>query len=172
MIAEESRSHHFGAVVSRPGLKLKHDYRLLNTSNHDVRVVEMVNRKPCCGEVRVGKTLLHPNDAADVEVTLAVKQEFGDIVHDTIVMTEPAQPEELLLRTMAKAYPAIRIEEVTPANGIVLLSSDKPKPVEFRALAYGSRAQARRLTWTAWSSARQSKSIGSGPRRKLLQRTA
>jgi len=43
---------------------------------------------------------------------------------------------------MARAYPPIRIEEVTPANGTVLLSSDRPKPVEFRVLAYGSSKQA------------------------------
>ncbi len=141
LIGEESRSHHFGAVISKSGLKLKHGYRLVNTTKHDVKVTNLVNRKPCCGEVRIGKTMLHPGDATQVEVTLSIRQEFGDVIHDTVVLTEPAQPDELVLRTMARAYPAIRIEEVTPANGTVLLSSDKPKPVEFRALAYGSSTE-------------------------------
>ncbi len=141
LIGEESRSHHFGAVISKSGLKLKHAYRLLNTTKHDVKVTNLVNRKPCCGEVRIGKTMLHPGDETEVEVTLSIRREFGDIVHDTVVLTEPAQAEELILRTMAKAYPQMRIEGVTPANGMVLLSSDKPKLIEFRALAYGSSTE-------------------------------
>ena len=138
LIGEESRSHHFGAVISKPGLKLKHGYRLVNTTKHDVKVTSLVNRKPCCGALRIGKTMLHPGDETEVEVTLSIRQEFGDVIHDTVVLTEPAQPDELVLRTMARAYPAIRIEEVTPANGAVVLTSDKPKSVEFRVLAYGS----------------------------------
>jgi hypothetical protein len=142
LIAEESRSHHFGAVISKSGLKLKHGYRLVNATKHDVKVRDLINRRPCCGEVRVGKATLHSGDETEVEVTLSIRQEFGDIIHDTVVLTEPAQPEELVLRTMARAYPPIRVEEVTPANGTVLLSSDKPKPVEFRVFAYGSSTQA------------------------------
>ncbi len=141
LIAEESRSHHFGAVISKSGLKLKHAYRLVNATCHDVKVVNLVNRKPCCGALRIGKTMLHPGDETEVEVTLSIRQEFGDVVHDTVVLTEPAQPEELVLRTMARAYPAIRIEEVTPANGTVVLTSDKPKSAEFRVLAYGSSTE-------------------------------
>jgi len=138
LISEELRAHHFGAVISRADRKLKHEYRLVNKTNHDVKIIELVNRKPCCGEVRTGKTTLHPNDEADVEVTISVRQEFGDIVHETAVLTEPPQAEDLVLRTTATAFPAFRVEEVTPANGTVLLSSDKPKPVEFLALACGS----------------------------------
>jgi len=141
LIGEESRSHHFGAVISKSGLKLKHAYRLVNSTAHDIKVRDLVNRKPCCGEVRIGKTMLHPGDETEVEVTLSIRQEFGDTVHDTVVLTEPAQSEELVLRTMASAYPAIRIEEIAPASGTVLLSSDRPKPVELRVLAYGSSTE-------------------------------
>jgi len=141
LIGEELRFHYFGVVVSKPDLKLKHSYRLDNTSNHDIKVVQLVNRQPCCGEVRIGKTMLHPGDATDVEVTLTIKQEFGDIVHNTVVFTEPAQSEELILQTMAKAYPQMQIEETTPANGMVLLSSDKPKLIELRVIAYGTSAE-------------------------------
>jgi len=85
--------------------------------------------------------MLHPGDETDVEVTISIRQEFGDVVHDTVVLTEPAQPEELVVRTTARAFPPIRIEDVTPADGMVLLSSDKPKPVEFRVHAYGSSTE-------------------------------
>jgi hypothetical protein len=138
LIAAESRSHHFGAVISKPGLKLKHAYRLINTSNHDIRIVELVNRQPCCGEVGIGKRVLRPGEATEVEVTLAIRQDFGDIIHDTIVLTDPAEPEESVLRTMARAYAEIRVEELAPANGTSLLSSDKPRLFEFRVYAYGT----------------------------------
>jgi hypothetical protein len=117
LIAEEARSHHFGAVISKPGLKLKHAYRLVNTSKGDIKVLELVNRRPCCGEVRIGKTLLHSGEETEVGVTLSIRQEFGEIVHDTAVLTKPASPEELVLRTMARIYPAIRTE-VSPVVAV------------------------------------------------------
>jgi hypothetical protein len=82
--------------------------------------------------------MLHPGDATEVEVTLSIRQEFGEVVHGTSVVTDPAQPDELVLLTMAKVYPSIRIEENWPAGGTVLLSSAKPREVELRVLAYGS----------------------------------
>jgi hypothetical protein len=127
LIDSESSTHHFGVVISPTSRKLEHRYRLANSTGHDVRIVELVNRKPCCGELHVGKTTLRPGDETEVVVTLSVRQEFGDVVHDTVVLTEPPQSEVLVLRTMAKAVPSIRIEEVTPVSGLVLLSSEKPR---------------------------------------------
>ena len=141
LIDEESCSHHFGAVISKPGRKLKHAYRLTNTTGQDVKVLELVNRKPCCGEIRVGKSMLHPGDETEVEVTLSVRQEFGDITHETVVMTDPPQAEDMVLRTTATVYPSRPFEEVTPSDRSVLLSSDQPKRVEFRAIAYGSSSE-------------------------------
>jgi hypothetical protein len=142
LIGEESRSHHFGAVISGSGKKLKHAYRLANSAARDVKIVGLANLKPCCGEVRIGPTRLQPGEGTEIEVTLSVRQEFGEIVHGTRVITEPPQPAGLVLLTMAKAYPPIRIEEVSPASGMALLSSDKPKRVEFRLFAYGSPTEA------------------------------
>ena len=88
--------------------------------------------------MHVGETNLRPGDETEVEVKLSIRQEFGEIVHEAIVLTEPLQREELVLRTMAKAYPPIRIEEVMPVDGSALLSSDRPKPVDFRVFALGS----------------------------------
>ncbi len=141
LIAEESRSHHFGAVISKSGLKLKHAYRLVNTTKHDIKVVDLVNLKPCCGEVRIGKTILHPGDETKVEVALSIRQEFGEIVHGTQVLTEPPQPDDLVLRTMATAYPPIRLEETSPGGVPVLLSSDHRRRLEFRVFASGSSSE-------------------------------
>jgi hypothetical protein len=141
LIDDDSSTHHFGAVVGKSNPKLKHEYRLVNTTNHDINIVELINRKPCCGELQLGKSLLHPGDETAVEVTLSVKQEFGDIVHETVVLTDPPQSDELVLRTSARAYPAIRVEEVGPANGSTLLTSDEPRRVRLRVFAYGSSAE-------------------------------
>jgi hypothetical protein len=138
LIDKDSRAHHFGAVVSRPGRKLSHGYRLVNTTKHDIKIVGLVNRRPCCGEGRVGGSILHAGDETEVEVTLSVRQEFGDIVHETVVLTEPPQPGELVLRTTAKAYPPIRLEEERPESAAVKLTSAQPKRIDLNAFAYGS----------------------------------
>ncbi len=85
--------------------------------------------------------MLHPGDETEIEVTLSIRQEFGDIVHETVVLTEPPQAEELVLRTMAKAYPSIRIDEATPGYGSSHLSSDEPRRVEFCVFAHGSSTE-------------------------------
>jgi hypothetical protein len=41
----------------------------VNTSNHDIKVAQLINRRPCCGEVRIGKTLLHSGEATDTVAT-------------------------------------------------------------------------------------------------------
>jgi hypothetical protein len=101
----------------------------------------LVNKKPCCGEISVAQTTLQPGDETDVDVTISVRQEFGNIVHEAVVLTEPPQPKELVLRTTAKAYPRIRIEGAIPDNRYILLNSDGLKCVELSVFAYGSSAE-------------------------------
>ena len=62
LIDEDSRTHHFGAVVSRPGKTLLHRFRLANATGHPVRLAQVINRKSCCGEIKVGATTLPPGD--------------------------------------------------------------------------------------------------------------
>jgi hypothetical protein len=114
---------------------------LVNKTNHDVKITELINRKPCCGVVRIGKTVLHPADETDVEVTISARQEFGEIVHDTEVLTDPPQCEALILRTTATAYPPIQIDEMASGGKTVLLSSDGQKRVDFRVLSHGTSTQ-------------------------------
>ena len=141
LIDEESRTHHFGPVVSNAVRKLSHRYRLANATRHDIRISNLINQKPCCGELRVGKTTLAPGDETEVEVLLSIRQEFGDVIHEVVVQTNPPQVEELVLRTTAKAYPAIRIEDTTPNNGSVLLSPDRTRLVEYSVFAHGTLAE-------------------------------
>jgi hypothetical protein len=131
-------THDFGPVISRAGLQLRHTYHLLNRTNHPITITELINRKPCCGEIRAAAKALAPGDGTEVEVTLSVRQEFGDVVHETVVVTDPQQAQELVLRTVARAHPAARIEPQLEANGLALLTSEKPRPVTLRAFAYGT----------------------------------
>jgi hypothetical protein len=90
LIDDISRSHHFGAVISEPGRKLEHSYPLRNKTRHAIKIVDVVNRKPCCGEIRIGRTTLEPEEETGVRVALSVNQEFGDIIHETVVLTRPS----------------------------------------------------------------------------------
>jgi hypothetical protein len=106
-----------------------------------VRIVEIVNRKPCCGEIRVGKWGLLPGEDTDIEISLSVREEFGDLIHEAVVMTQPPTENLLVLRTIARVYPQVRIEETTHANGTVILRETKPTLAEFRVVAHGSLSQ-------------------------------
>ena len=141
LIDESAMTHHFGTFVNNPNRKLKHAYRLVNSTNHEVKVVDLINGKPCCGEVNIGQTTLRVGDETAVEVTLSVRQEFGDIVHKTTVVTEPCQVHELVLTTTAKVYPLVRVEEVAPSEPLLLLTSEKPKSLECRVVTYGSPSE-------------------------------
>jgi hypothetical protein len=138
LIGSELRTHNFGAVVSNANRKLTHSYRLRNSEQRRIEIVDLVNRKPCCGELRLSQNVLEPGDEATVDVVLSVRQEFGEIIHETVVLTEPPQSGDIILRTCAKVYPPIQIDEVTPASGSTVLSTGGPKPVEFNVLAYGT----------------------------------
>ena len=60
LIDEEAKTHHFGAVVSDPSRKLKHIYHLVNSTHRKITIVDVINGKPCCGEVSTGKKELDP----------------------------------------------------------------------------------------------------------------
>ena len=70
-----------------------------------------------------------------------MRQEFGDIVHETVVVTEPPQAADLVLRTIATAYPRVRIENLTPNNSSIIQSQKQPMQVECRAFSYGSSTE-------------------------------
>ena len=88
LIAEADREHDFGPVIASPGRKVEHRYRLRNATQQDVQLLNVINRKTCCGIVRVEKTTLHPGDTTDVEVTLLVGDRFGEVTHATEIETD------------------------------------------------------------------------------------
>jgi len=141
LLDRESSSFHFGPVIHKAGRKLVHPYRIANSAKHPIKVVDIVNRKPCCGEVQIGKTTLAPGEGTEVVVKLSINQEFGEVVHEVAFTTDPPRPEPVVLRTMARAQPAIRIEPATPADGSSFLGSGEPRSVGFRVSAYGTPSE-------------------------------
>jgi hypothetical protein len=160
LIDEGAMAHDFGPVVSRPGRKLDHRYHLRNATAHDVTIVNVINRKTCCGIVRVGKTLLHSGDETEIDVTLVVGDKFGSVVHETEVVTDPPPPRELVLRTSAEAHAALRIEGDSSSVPTVLLGAGKPQRIGFRVFACGTateppvdldRIALRSTVWVEWA---------------------
>lgn len=110
LIMIDSRTHRFPPVIGGPGRALTHRYRLANATNAVVQIVEVDNRKPCCGSIVVGAETLAPGAATFVEVTMLVGGKFGEVVHEARVVTVPPDAGEDVLRSIAEVYPRIRIE--------------------------------------------------------------
>ncbi|MDE2506908.1 MAG: hypothetical protein KGM43_06840 [Planctomycetota bacterium] len=130
LIDDDDRVHHFGLDVATAGRKLDLKYHLVNHTQKSVKIVNVVNRKPCCGVVAVGKTTLAIEEATDVVVTLSVDGRFGDVSHEAVVVTDDTPPQELVLRTVAQACPPLRVEEVGPA------ATSTPRSTKFRRTPY------------------------------------
>lgn len=138
MIAEADRRHDFGAVIARPGRVMTHAYRLTNATGHDLKLAEPINRKPCCGVIKLDKSSLRPGESATVEVKLAINKTFGDVVHETEIVADPPLPAEVVLRTTAHAYPAIRVEEVPDASAAEIIRGGQPRRSVYRIIATGT----------------------------------
>ena len=141
LITEADREHDFGPVIASSGRRLEHSYRLSNSSPRDIRILDVINHKTCCGIVRVGKPILHPGDATDVEVTLLVGDRFGEVTHGTEVVTDlPAEPN-FYFRTMARAVPPVRVEEESAFDRTILIGAKESRQAGFRVYASGTSSE-------------------------------
>jgi hypothetical protein len=137
LIAETDRRHHFGTVVSRPGRTASHSYRLVNTTANVVNLLNVINRKTCCGSVRAEKLRLGCGEAADVEVTLHLDNRFGDVVNVVEVVTDLPSDERVELRTSATAVMFLRVEPVSLPQGPILAGTDVASRATFQVFAAG-----------------------------------
>ncbi len=142
LINQVSRTYNFGKLIGQAGTTREHIYRLENHSSRTVRIVEVVNLKPCCGSVSVSANALAPNGSAEVRVTLRPHVPFGRVTHEAVVQTDPPAPEELRLVSQAEVYPPLRIEEPADGERAPLLSSTSPRKYLFTAFAYGTALDA------------------------------
>ncbi len=140
LIDEVSRAHHFGAVIAQTGTQRVHRFALRNATDRPLTIVEVVNRKPCCGALALGKAELAPGEETALELTLNVGGKFGDVVHEAVIVTDPPSPDEIVLHTTARAYPPVRIEELN-ADFTALVKGGLPRACVYQIIAHGTPDQ-------------------------------
>lgn len=140
LIADADREHDFGPVIGRPGQKMDHRYRLANATGRDVAIVDVINRKTCCGIVQAVAKTLRPGETTVIVVTLVVGDRFGGVDHRTEVVTDQPDEPSIVLRTTAQAYPAFRVEEPA-SNKEAIFTGSGPRMAEFRVVATGNTAE-------------------------------
>lgn len=109
--------HDFGLVLAGTDVKRTHTFRLANTSGRRVRILEVINRKPCCGIVGpIAPTTLEPGRAVDVAVTLHIGLAAGRVVHLAEVQFEGDGGNVLTagLRTMGTGLARAVVEQFEP----------------------------------------------------------
>ncbi len=141
LIAEADRRFDFGFVVSRPGRRSPHAYRLTNTTTNVVNLLNVINYKTCCGSVRAEKLKLDPGESAEVEVTLHLDNQFGDVVNTTEVVTDLASDERIELRTSATTVPFLRVEPASTPDGPILAGSKAETVAAFEVFAAGDASE-------------------------------
>lgn len=108
------RRFDFGVVVGGEDRSLKHEYRLVNHSDSPVRILEVVNAKPCCGQVEpVESNTLEPGEGLDIKVTVRAGQTLGPVQHRVLVETDLGEPATLEYWTVVEVIPRVRLDEVT-----------------------------------------------------------
>ena len=118
LIDEADRRHDFGVVVGKAGARRTHRYRLTNRTGRVVTLLNVINHKTCCGQVQVGRRELAPGESTDVEVTLLLNDRFGEVAHETEVVTDSPDDSNIDLRTSASARLPLRIEALArPEDG-------------------------------------------------------
>ena len=140
LIADDARAHDFGLIIGGRGQRMRHRYRLTNTTRSAVRILNVVNRKPCCGEVTVSKKEIPPGAAVDVEVVIRVGQEFGGLVHEAEVLTDHPSAVPVVLRTTAHVVPPIRVEELSNSSDPIVAGTKGLRRAGFRVIASGTDA--------------------------------
>lgn len=117
---------------------MSHKYLLINRLGHDIELTDVVNQKPCCGVVEFQKRRLRPDDQAEIEIKLAVGGRIDDISHQAEVITNPALPESLRLRTEADAIAEIRIEELDADDHLLFIGENVPRVANYQLIAAGT----------------------------------
>ena len=142
LISDEDRRFSFGTIISKPGRQVVHRYRLANPTSREVQILDLVNRKSCCGVIVVGSKKIRPGESTEVEVTLVVGEKFGGIVHEAEILTDLPADSSILLLTSAVGQPALRVEEVAHTREPIIQGSGRPVRSEYRVIACGTSNEA------------------------------
>jgi hypothetical protein len=109
---------------------MEHRYRLVNLSLRRVKILDVINRKICCGALIVEKSVLDPGDTAEIDLTLVVGEKIGTVTHEAEVITDLPSAGSIVLRTSAFAFPGFRIEEISGPVGAAHFERSSPFRVE------------------------------------------
>src|SRR5262249_50385735 len=128
-------------VIANPGRRMEHRYRLTNASGQDVKILNVINRKTCCGIVRAEAPVLLPGDTTGVVVTLLVGDRCGEVTHETAVVTVARAEPSLILGGMGRGIPTVRMEEDSTCDGTILIGTKEPRQAAYRVYASGTAAE-------------------------------
>ncbi|WP_373926575.1 hypothetical protein [Paludisphaera borealis] len=106
-----------------------------------VNLLNVINYKTCCGSVRAEKLRLAPGESAEVEVTLHLDHQFGDVVNETEVVTDLPSNESIMLRTSATTVPSLRVEPVSLPDGPILADASQEQRAAFQVFAAGDASE-------------------------------
>ncbi len=138
LIESEAATYQFGPVINKPGRWLSHTYPLVNHLDRDIELVDVINKKPCCGVINFKRTLLMPGDRTEVEIKLAVGGRFASVSHQAELVTDPPLPEPVMLRTEAEAVPEIRVVESDSNKRVLLVGATHTQPARYQLIATGT----------------------------------
>jgi hypothetical protein len=113
----------------------------VNTTASVVNLLNIINRKTCCGSVRAEKLRLGRGASADIEVTLHLDNRFGDVVNVVEVVTDLPSEEHIELRTSATAVMFLRVEPVSLPQGPILAGTDVASWATFQVFAAGDAGE-------------------------------
>jgi hypothetical protein len=87
---------------------------LTNLLRKNVRILQFINAKPCCGEVdSTEPKTLAPGESITLKVRVKAGETLGPLSHRALVKTDLAESSELEFWTLADVIPRARLEETT-----------------------------------------------------------
>ena len=122
-----NRSNNRGILIGGRGRFLDTETVIKNPTDHPIKILDVVNAKPCCGIVSFSPpvpTVLRPGDSATITVRLKLNESLGPLAHRTLITTNTSGDEPIEVWNYATVYPEISIEPKSSGSITVLPGSD------------------------------------------------
>lgn len=130
------REHDFGLVIAKPGLQLTHTFPLRNTTERPLRLLRVINRKPCCGEVRFTPTTLLAGQMTCLDVTLKVGESTEPLSHLAVVETDDPEFPSRQFFTFARPHPRFTLEP--QKDNATLVRAGTTSTAHYTAMAFAT----------------------------------
>ena len=104
-----NRQFDFGDVLGGSGSTLIHEFEILNSTGHAVKLISAINAKPCCGEIESFQPgILTSGEKASLKIKLKLGQ-IGQISHRALIETDLESVPVLEFWTLASSHPRFSI---------------------------------------------------------------